>query len=230
LGAVIDAWNSPFATQEVTMGSQFPARSSSSREMRSVEPLRDLRRQMDRLFEDFFTGGPLGNWLGTAGGSSAFGGLETMPRIDLHEEEQELCVQADVPGVKPSDVDVRLDGDMLTISGEKRMESDRKEEDYQVMERSYGRFRRTIQLPFAPDAEQVRAECQDGVLTVHVPKQAQTERSHRIEVQGGTEAGSPRLQSQAGTQGPGGAQTSSSQEGRSQTQSMSSGASGSKQR
>ena len=75
-------------------------------------------------------------------------------------------MEADLPGVKPSDVDVRLDGDMLTISGEKRMESERKEEDYQVMERSYGRFRRSIQLPFAPDPEQVRAECQDGVLTV----------------------------------------------------------------
>ena len=194
------------------MGSQFPVRSTGSRELRTFDPLRDFRRQMDRLFEDFVPGGSLGGRFGGLMGSAPGGAaLEALPRIDLREEEKELCVEADLPGVKPSDVDVRLDGDMLTISGEKRMESERKEEDYQVMERSYGRFRRSIQLPFAPDPEQVRAECQDGVLTVHLPRQAQAERSRRIEVHGGSEAGSPRLQSQAGAQAIG------AQEGRGET-------------
>jgi HSP20 family protein len=203
------------------MGSQLPVRSTGSREMRAFEPVLDLRRQMDRLFDDFFTGGPLGSWLGSMKGGATLGAFESLPRIDMHEEEKELCVEADVPGVKPSDVDVRLDGDMLTISGEKRMESERKEEDYQVMERSYGRFRRTIQLPFAPNPEQVRAECRDGVLTVHLPMQPQEERSRRIEVEGGSEAGSPRLQSQA----QGGTQSTAAQEGRGAAQGAGSGTS-----
>lgn len=210
------------------MGSQLPVRSTGSRELRTFEPLRDLRRQMDRLFDDFFTAGPLGSWLGSTMGGATLGALDTMPRIDMREEEKELRVEADVPGVKPSDVDVRLDGDMLTISGEKRMESERKEEDYQVMERSYGRLRRTIQLPFAPDPEQVRAECQDGVLTIHLPMQPQAERSRRIEVQGGSEAGSPRLQSQGQAQGS--PQPTAAQEGRGAAQAAGSGVSASAQR
>lgn len=192
------------------MGSQFPVRTSGSREMQGFDPLRDLNRQMNRLFEDFFSG--TGGNLGGSFGGSLGGGLATMPRIDVREDEKELCVSAELPGVKPSEVDLRLDGDMLTISGEKRIESDRKEEDYQLMERGYGRFRRSIQLPYAPDPDQVRAECQHGVLTIHLPRQAQAERTRRIEVQGGGEEASPRLQaSETGAQQP------VAQQGRSET-------------
>lgn len=196
------------------MGSQFPARSSGSREMQGFDPLRDLHRQMNRLFDDFVsgTGGALGGAFGGSLGGSLGGGLGTMPRIDVREDDKELCVLAEVPGVKPSEVDVRIDGDMLTISGEKRIEADRKEEDYQVMERGYGRFRRSIQLPYAPDPDQVRAECEHGLLTVHLPRQAQAERTRRIEVRGGDEA-APRLQgSEAGAQQP-----AAGQQGRSET-------------
>lgn len=90
-----------------------------------------------------------------------------------------------------------LEGNVLIISGEKKTEADRKQEDYQVMERSYGRFRRTVQLPFAPDPEQVRAECDHGVLTIHMPKQAQLQRSRRIEVQGAGREGERRAGSPA---------------------------------
>lgn len=192
------------------MGSLIPARSSGSREMQGFDPLRDLHRQMNRLFDDFLSG--TGGALGGAFGGSLGGGLGTMLRIDVREDEKELCVLAELPGVKPSEVDLRIDGDMLTISGEKRIEADRKEEDFQVMERGYGRFRRSIQLPYAPDPDQVRAECEHGVLTIHLPRQAQTERTRRIEVRGGDEA-APRLQASEG----GGVQQPAGQQARSET-------------
>ena len=73
------------------MGSQFPVRSTGSRELRTFDPLRDFRRQMDRLFEDFFTGGSLGGRFGGLMGSAPGGAaLEALPRIDMREEENEL--------------------------------------------------------------------------------------------------------------------------------------------
>jgi len=105
-----------------------------------------------------------------------------MPSMDLREKDNELCICAELPGVDPSEVDVRLDGDMLTIRGEKKAEADDDKQNYHVMERSFGQFQRSIQLPFQPDPEQVRAEFRHGVLTVHVPKQPQAANSRRIEV------------------------------------------------
>lgn len=164
------------------MASRFPVPYASSRDMRGFDPLLELHREMDRLFDDV-----LGGTRGLAAGASS--GAMSMPRIDVHDGEREVCISAELPGVKPSEVDVRVDGNMLTISGEKKLEADRKLEDYHVMERSYGRFRRTVQLPFAPDPEQVRAECDHGVLTIRMPKQAQLERSRRIQVQGAGQEG-----------------------------------------
>ena len=153
------------------MPSRFPV-PFSSRELRAFDPVYELHREMNRLFDNALTGSS-----GTQGG-----GLVSMPRIDVRENEQELSICADLPGVKPSEVELRVEGDLLTISGEKKIESERKEENYHVMERGYGRFHRTVQLPFAPDPEKVLAECDHGVLTIHVPKQGQQEKSKRIEV------------------------------------------------
>ena len=166
---------------------------SSSRELRGFDPLHELHREMDRLF-DVFTGAP-----SRLMGAGSQAGLMTMPRIDVREDEREIAVSAELPGVKPSEVDLRVEGDLLTISGEKKSETERKEENLTVMEHSFGRFRRTVQLPFAPDPEQVRAECDHGVLTIHVPRQPQQERSRRIEI-GGAGAGAD-TGSQAGEAG-----------------------------
>ena len=167
------------------MASRSPIPYSSSRELRGFDPLQDLHREMDRLF-DVFTGAPSGL---IGAGSQA--GLMAMPRIDVHEDEREIAISAELPGVKPSEVDLRVEGDLLTISGEKKSEAERKQENLSVTERSFGRFRRTVQLPFSPDPEQVRAECDHGVLTIHVPRQPQQERSRRIEVRGADTGSQP---------------------------------------
>lgn len=71
------------------------------------------------------------------------------------------------------------------MPGEKKSEVERKDENYHIKERGYGRFRRSVQLPFTPDPDQVHADCSQGVLTIRMPKQAQLERSRRIEVREG---------------------------------------------
>src|SRR5438067_2077843 len=158
------------------MPSRYPVPYSSPRSLAAFDPLSDFRRDMDRLFDAFFGGGgPL------AGGTSAATAMP-MPRIDVSEDDHELCVTADMPGVKPSELDLRVEGDVLVISGERKNESERKEENFHVMERGYGRFKRSVQLPFTPDPEQVHADYDQGVLKIRMPRQAQMERSRRIEV------------------------------------------------
>ena len=168
------------------MPSRYPIPYSSQRSLGPFDPLSDFRRDMDRLFDAFFGGGgPL-----VAGASAAT--AMPMPRIDVREDEHELCVTADMPGVKPSEVDLRVEGDVLVISGERKNEAERKDENVHVMERGYGRFRRSVQLPFTPDPDQVRADYSHGVLTIRMPMQPQAERSRRIEVRESGEADSSR--------------------------------------
>jgi len=139
------------------------------------DPLFQLQREIDRAFDEAFGGG----------GRSA-GGSMTMnaPRIDLHEENGELCLRADLPGMQPQDLDVGVDGDVLTISGERKSEQNRNERDYHVMERSHGRFQRSVRLPFTPNPDEVRADVRHGVLEIHIPKHSAQERSRRIQVRG----------------------------------------------
>jgi HSP20 family protein len=168
------------------MPSRYPVPYSSQRSLGALDPLSDFRRDMDRLFDAFFGGD--GALVGGASGAAAM----PMPRIDVREDEGELRVSADMPGVKPSEVDVRLEGDMLVISGERKNEAERKDENFHVMERGYGRFRRSVQLPFTPDPEQVHADYDQGVLTIRMPRQPQAERSRRIEVRESGDVGQAR--------------------------------------
>ena len=160
------------------MASRLPTPFSSSRDLRGFDPLTELHREMNRLFDTVFSGAPAGALMGGPSGQNVM----QPPRLDVREDERELCICVDVPGVQAADVDVRLDGDLLTISGEKKNEVNQQQGGYHLMERGYGRFQRSVQLPFAPDPEQVQAECENGVLTIHLPKEGQVERSRRIEV------------------------------------------------
>ena len=147
------------------------------RGLRASDPFSELHREMNRLFDDFM-----------GGGSGQMMSMQ-MPSLDLREKDDELCICAELPGVDPAEVDVRLDGDVLTIRGEKKNDAEDDKENYHVMERSFGQFQRSIQLPFRPDPDQVRAEFRHGVLKVHVPKQPQTATSRRIAVDtGGAQA------------------------------------------
>jgi HSP20 family protein len=168
---------------------------SGSRGLQQVDPLVDFHREVDRLFDDVFGGGFRLAQGGAAGGWSA----AIAPRLDVHEDANEICITADLPGVRPADVDVRVDGDVLTISGECQRDAERNEAGYHVMERSRGSFRRSLRLPFAPDMDQIRAESHHGVLTVHVPRPAQAQqRQRRIEVRDTSQPGGAATPGAAG--------------------------------
>ncbi len=130
----------------------------------ATNPFMEMQRDLNRLFGDPFR--------------------RAAPRVDVRESDDEVCVVADVPGVTPADLDLRLDGSVLTLTAERHAETDRKEENYHVMERSRGLMRRSVQLPFSPDPEQVQANYENGVLTVRLPKASQLQRGRRIDVHG----------------------------------------------
>ena len=139
------------------------------------DPFLSLHREMNRLFDDTFRGLDQ-----SESGQARF----LAPSLDVHESGDEFCVTADLPGIAPEDIDLQIEGDMLTITGESKREEERDEKGYHLMERSSGSFRRTLRLPFEPDAEKVKAECRNGVLTVHVPKAGQQQRARKITVSG----------------------------------------------
>jgi HSP20 family protein len=136
------------------------------------DPFLDLHREVNRLFDDSFRD--------MASGSGRNRMLN--PSIDLCSTDEGVEITAELPGVSEDDIDLRLDGDMLTISGEKRDE--RKDEKNRLVERSYGSFSRSIQLPFTPDSNKIEADCEKGVLRVKLPRSAEQDRSKRIAIGG----------------------------------------------
>jgi len=120
-----------------------------------------LRNEMDRLWDEYFGAGRRGlqpleeAWL---------------PAVDVSESEDKITVKAEIPGLEAKDIDISMSGDTLTIKGEKKTETEEKEENYHVVERSYGSFRRVMKLPAMVDADKVEATYKNGVLTVVLPK------------------------------------------------------------
>jgi HSP20 family protein len=172
-----------------------------------------MRREMNRLFDDVFSG------FGGLGLPGAFGpALQQMPaapKIDVSETENEIQIKAEMPGIDQNNVEVLLEDDRLIIRGEKKeeREEDDKDRNYHVRERVQGVFSRTLPLPFAPDPNQVKAEFKDGVMTITIPKpQEVKQKQHRIDVQKDTSTPSERTPSEPSVSRagqPAGATTSS---------------------
>lgn len=148
------------------------------------DPFLQLHREMNRLFDEAMRG--TGGVTGAQGAAMA-----AAPRMDIHDVGDALEISAELPGVTEQDIDLQLDGDMLTLRGEKRQE--RKDEQAHVVERSYGSFQRSVQLPFAPNPDQVQASFQHGVLKIRLPKQGQQEKTRRIPI-GGAQTGGQQIE------------------------------------
>ncbi|MRI57599.1 Hsp20/alpha crystallin family protein [Methylobacterium sp. DB1607] len=143
-----------------------------------ASPLLTLHREMNRLFDDVFSG------IGTGAFSPALRGLG-WPSVEVVETEQGLRVSAELPGLDEKDVELVIEDGILTLRGEKRSETSDKERGY--TERSYGRFERSLALPFAVEEDKVEASFKNGVLSVTLPRSAKTpERGRRIAINGGT--------------------------------------------
>jgi HSP20 family protein len=141
------------------------------------DPFSMLRHEMENLFDNVMRGGPL----------QAAGGPTNVlaPRMDISEDDNEIRLSAEMPGVTPENVSVELNDDLLTIRGEREAERKEERKNFHVMERSYGAFQRTLRLPFPVDAAQVQAQVDHGVLTVTILKTGMKQRAHRIEVKSG---------------------------------------------
>jgi HSP20 family protein len=136
-----------------------------------------LRQMMDRLLEDAFVmprGSRGDSWGGQSGG----------PSLDIYEEGDNLIVEAQLPGIKPEDVDVTVEQGVLTISGKMEREEERKERNYLIRERQTGRFNRALRLPASYNPDACKADFDNGVLRLTFPK-AEEARPRRIQISGG---------------------------------------------
>ena len=129
------------------------------------DPFRELnvlQDRMNRLFQDFT---PRGEQELTAG--------NFVPPVDIYEDEQGITVKAELPGLDPKDVDVRVENNTLTIKGARKFEKEAKEENFHRIERRYGSFVRSFTLPPTVDTDTVKADYENGVLKVHLAKRAE---------------------------------------------------------
>ncbi len=132
------------------------------RPFRELTPFRDfdrMMREMDRLWGSFF-----GREL------SPIDGGTWLPSLDVAETENEFVVKAEVPGMDPKDIEISLSDGLLTIKGEKKQEKEENEENYHLIERSYGTFTRSIRLPKEIQSDKIDASYKNGVLKVVLPK------------------------------------------------------------
>ena len=128
---------------------------------RNVNTLQD---EVNRLFENSFQANRADN-----------SALTTWaPAVDIYETENELVLRADLPEINEKDLDIRVENNMLTIRGERKFEQKVKEENYLRIERAYGSFSRSFGLPNTVNTEAIKADYKNGVLTVELPKRAES--------------------------------------------------------
>lgn len=147
------------------------------RPFEEISPFRDferMRRDMDRLWDTFFERGTL----------RGEDGSQWLPSLDVAETKNEIVVKAEVPGLEPKDIDISLSDGVLTIKGEKKQEREEKEENYHLVERSYGSFTRSIRLPKEVQSDKINASYKNGVLKVVLPKSEEAKKKEvKIKVQ-----------------------------------------------
>jgi HSP20 family protein len=168
-----------------------------------LNPFFALNRDINRLFDDMLQPS---SGLPAASAEPTVATALITPQINVSETDKEIRVTAELPGVPLDDLEVDVMDDMLVIRGEKRLERNEERENYHFVERAFGTFQRTVQLPFAVNPDEVQASFENGVLTITIPKSGQQQRSHRIDVQAGSGA-----QSQLSQQGDGGGEASAQQ-------------------
>jgi HSP20 family protein len=163
---------------------KLPTRQESETAERGLSewaPLASLRREIDRLFEDFGFGGRMF-------GRSMFdiepfwrGGLSfgKTPAVDIVEKDKEFEITAELPGLDEKNVEVKFADGFLTIKGEKREEKEEKKKDYYLSERRFGSFQRSFQVPDSVDPDKISASFKNGVLTVTLPKSPEAQKKEK---------------------------------------------------
>jgi len=141
------------------------------------DPFREfvtLQDRMNRLFRD------------TQGQEEELTTTTFAPPVDVYEDEHNITLKIEVPGIDEKDIDVRIENNTLTVHGERKFEKEEKEENYRRVERQYGSFTRTFTLPSTVDADKVQADYDKGVLKVKLAKKAEA-KPKQIKVNVGSE-------------------------------------------
>ncbi len=140
------------------------------------KPMRDMfemQRDLNRAFSEFF---------GQPGTAVDTWERDWVPAVDVFEKDNEINLKAELPGLTKDDVDISIENNTLTISGEKKRESEVKDDNYHRVERSYGRFQRSFTLPQTIDAKNVKASFKDGILSVKLGKKEEA-KPKKIDIQ-----------------------------------------------
>ena len=131
------------------------------------DPFREfntLQNQMQRLFQENF---------GSQGREESLTTSVFAPAVDVYEDEHNITLKIEVPGIDEKDIDIRVENNTLTVHGERKFEKDEKEENYRRVERQYGSFTRTFTLPNTVDSENIQADYDKGVLKIRLAKKAE---------------------------------------------------------
>lgn len=141
-----------------------------------LKELEDMRKDMDRLFEEFTKPARRRRiWPKSEG--------LVIPNIDLYDRKNDIVIQVELPGVRREDIDITITKDTLLLKGEVQRAEEVKEEDYFISERTYGSFSRTITLPFEVEGEKAQAAMNNGLLEIVLPKKEEAKpREIKIEV------------------------------------------------
>ena len=145
------------------------------------QPFESLRREIDRMFDDF--GGGL--WRSPFRGSffepfrRGEAALAALPAVDVTETDKFYEITADLPGIDEKNIDVKLANGVLTIKGEKQDEKEEKNKGYYVRERSFGAFERSFEVPDSVDTDKIEATFKKGVLTLTLPKSAEAQKAEK---------------------------------------------------
>ena len=140
------------------------------------DPFAEMRSEMDRLFDTFlgrsFFGRP-------APSGSAEPATTLAPNVDIRENDKEIIVEAELPGIEEKDIQVTVRDGVLSLKGEKKSERDEKKDTYHMIERGFGSFERSFELPDSADQDQIKADFNKGVLRVVVPKRAEAAKAEK---------------------------------------------------
>src|SRR6266478_3135110 len=145
--------------------------------LREFSTLQDRMNRMNRLFRESY---------GAEGPEEALTTTNFAPPVDIYEDEHNVTMKLEVPGIDEKDIDVRIEGNTLTVHGERKIEKEEKEENYRRVERQYGSFTRSFTLPSSVDTGQVNAHYDNGVLKISLAKKAEA-KPKQIKVNLGSE-------------------------------------------
>jgi HSP20 family protein len=145
--------------------------------LREFSNMQDRMNRMNRLFRESYS---------PEGPEDALTTTSFAPPVDIYEDEHNITLKLEVPGIDEKDIDVRIDNNTLTVHGERQIEKEEKEENFRRVERQYGTFTRSFTLPSSVDASQVRADYAQGVLNIKLAKKAEA-KPKQIKVNVGAE-------------------------------------------